>query len=95
MLAVFCFRHVTDSRRISVADSCHSLVTSMAFGLGVLVGRSEGVLFERLSPAWFRADKFRGRVASVAGNASATVLLELLEDDRLLQRFPEVEERVQ
>ena len=100
MLAVFRFKQFTDSRWITVGDSCRSLMASMALGLQGLVD------FIRAKPsasdfyihgfAQLNTDALRySAIASVAANACDAVLLELLEDDRLGKRLLEIEERLQ
>jgi hypothetical protein len=100
MLAVFRFKQFTDSRWITVGDSCRSLMASLALGLQGLVEfiRAEPSAsdfhihgFEQLNVEALRYSA----IASIAANACDAVLLELLEDDRLGKRLPEVEEKLQ
>jgi hypothetical protein len=100
MLAVFRFKQFTNSRWITIGDSCRSLMASMALGLQGLVEfiRSEPSAsdFYIHGFAQLNTDALRySAIACVAANACDAVLLELLEDDRLGMRLLEVEEKLQ
>jgi hypothetical protein len=92
MLVVFKWKKFTDSRWCTIGDACRALVASLTVGLEPMVKKlradsktSDWYLkgFSRLSEV---TKKF-AVVASVAANVCDGVLLELLQDDRVVLKL--------
>ena len=97
MLSVFRFQRFTDSRWITIGESCRSLVASLALGLSGLVHlvRADPRASDYYISGFAGLDEPVLRyaiVASVVANVCDGFLLALLEDDRVGRRCQELKD---
>ena len=99
LLGVFHFHMCTDSRWVSVGNSCSSLLASLALGLDHLVAacmasppKGTAMFYLKGYMAKFSQDaRLDGTVAAMASPVADRVLLSLLKDDRLAKRMDKVQ----
>ena len=96
MLSVFKFKKFTDSRWITLGECCRSLVASVSLGMQGLVKhiRDRPQTSDYYIHGFARLDNDALRyaiVAALASNLCDSVLLSMLEDDRLARRVEHID----